>query len=95
MSGQLGHRSVSPKMRRWRVCAARLTTSQVTSSTASIHAHGVVCRPPIAEVVETTFVPTPSLKPTSRDMGRAGIGDQLRRCPAGHLVVTVGVGGHH
>ena len=40
----------------------------------------VDCRPPIAEVVEITFVPTASVKRTSRDTGCAGI-DDLRRQP--------------
>ncbi len=39
------------------------------------HAHAVDCRPPMAEVVEITFVPTASVKRTSRDTGCAGIGD--------------------
>ncbi len=38
-------------------------------------AHAVDCRPPMAEVVEITFVPTASVKRTSRDTGCAGIGD--------------------
>jgi hypothetical protein len=39
------------------------------------HAHGMDCRPPMAEVVEITFVPTASVKRTSRDTRCAGIGD--------------------
>ena len=39
------------------------------------HAHGVDCRPPTAEGVEITFVPTASVRRTSRDTGCAGIGD--------------------
>ena len=39
------------------------------------HAHRVGCRPPMARWSKITFVPTASVKRTSRDTGCAGIGD--------------------
>ena len=56
------------------------------------HAHGVGCRPPIARWSKSTFVPTASVKRTSRDTGCAGIGDlHLHpKCPVAQVAKSKG-----